>query len=200
MSHASVSLTARSSWISPGRPRSGTRLRLFCLPYAGGGASMFHPWVEALAPSIDVRAVQLPGRENRLPEEPFIALNPLVAALADVIAPQLDMPYALFGYSMGALIVFELARELARVHARTPVKLMVAAHRAPHIRDPDPDIHDLPEPRFIQAIRRLHGTADEVLDHPELRSLLLPLLRADFTLCETYRHEVADPLECPIVA
>jgi medium-chain acyl-[acyl-carrier-protein] hydrolase len=192
--------TASFPWIAAGRSAPFAGLRLFCLPYAGGGASLFHAWVEPLAPSIDVRPVQLPGRENRLPERPFDALDPLVVALADAIEPQLDAPYALFGYSMGALIVFELARTLVRTGARAPVKLLAAAHRAPHLEDPGPDIHALPEARFIQAIRRLHGTPDEVLDHPELRSLLLPLLRADFTLCETYRYRAGEPLDCPIVA
>jgi surfactin synthase thioesterase subunit len=161
---------------------------------------MFHPWVERLAPSIDVCPIQLPGREDRMPEPPFVSIGPLVTALAEAIAPRLGTRYALFGCSMGALIVYELARTLARAGAPPPLKLLVAAHRAPHLRDQGPEIHRLPDARLIQAIRRLQGTPDEVLDNAELRALLLPLLRADFTVCETYGHRSGPPLDCPIVA
>lgn len=196
-SHAS---SPAAAWIASGRSPDKAQLRLFCLPYAGGGASIFQPWIEALGPSIDVRPVQPPGRENRMPEPPFVSLDALVTALTQAIAPWLGMPYALFGSSMGALVVFEVARRLSRTAAGPPAKLLVAAHRAPQLPDPGPEIHTLPDGPFIQEIRRLHGTPDEVLDHQELRALLLPLLRADFTSCETYRFRAGEPLTCPIVA
>jgi surfactin synthase thioesterase subunit len=195
--------TARSAaipWIAAGRTPRDARLRLFCLPYAGGGASIFHRWVDALGPSIDVRAVQPPGREQRLPEQPFHSLEPLVAELAEAMEPWLTLPYALFGSSMGALIAFEAARQLSATPAGPPVKLLVAARGAPHVPDPGPELHRLPDGAFVQAIRRLHGTPDEVFEHGELRALLLPLLRADFTLCETYRYRERAPLDAPIVA
>ena len=187
-------------WIAPGRSADLARVRLVCLPYAGGGASIFRRWIAALAPGIDVRAVQLPGRENRMQEPPFTALEPLVAALADAIRPWLDRPYALFGASMGTLIAFELARVLAAGPAGPPAKLFVAAHRAPHLPDLGPELHRLPDATFLDELRRLHGMPDEVLAHPELRALLLPLLRADFTACETYRFRPGPLLDCPIVA
>jgi medium-chain acyl-[acyl-carrier-protein] hydrolase len=188
------------AWIAPGRSVEMARVRLFCLPYAGGGSSIFHQWTGALDPAIDVRAVRLPGRENRMQEPAFTAMEPLVTALAEAIGPWLDLPYALFGTSMGSLIAFELARVLAASPAGPPVRLLVAAHRAPHLPDRGPELHRLPDAAFFDELRRLHGMPDEVLAHPELRALLLPLLRADFTVCETYRYHSAPPLDCPIVA
>jgi surfactin synthase thioesterase subunit len=199
-----MALPARSvaaAWITPGRTSADqARLRLVCLPYAGAGASLFHRWIAALAPGIDVRPVQLPGRENRVHEPALTSVDALVAELADVLVPWLDRPYALFGASMGTLIAFELARTLAVAPVGPPAKLLVAAHRGPRLPDPGPTLHHLPDATFLQELRRLHGTPDDVLTHPELRALLLPLLRADFTLCETYRYEPGPPLPCPIVA
>lgn len=161
---------------------------------------MFHRWIAALAPKVDVRPIQLPGRENRMQEAAFTAIEPLVAELADALVPWLDRPYVLFGASMGTLIAFELARVLATTSIGPPAKLLVAAHRAPHLPDPGPELHRLPDATFFEELRRLHGTPDEVLAHLELRALLLPLLRADFTLCETYRFRPGALLPCPIVA
>src|SRR5579859_3905311 len=91
-------------WITMPRPRQMPRLRLFCLPYAGGGASMFRDWTTGLPADIDVCPILLPGRESRVREPAFSRVEPLVEALAPAVLPYLDVPYALFGHSMGALI------------------------------------------------------------------------------------------------
>ncbi|HZL96669.1 MAG TPA: alpha/beta fold hydrolase [Vicinamibacterales bacterium] len=191
---------ASTPWMVLPRRSASARFKLFCLPYAGTGASLFHPWSDKLASTLEVCPIQLPGRENRVTEQSFATLEPLVQTLADVLPPVLDGPYALFGYSMGALVAFELTRELRRRQLRLPSKLLVAAHPAPHLVRRRKPVHHLPESRFIQAIRRLHGTPDAVFEHGELRALMLPLLRADFAVCETYAHEADAPLECPITA
>lgn len=133
-------------------------------------------------------------------EPAFTSLEDLVSELAEVLRPWLDRPYVLFGASMGTLIAFELARTFADTPVGPPARLLVAAHRGPHLPDPGPLLHRLPDAAFVQELQRLHGTPDDVLAHPELRALLLPLLRADFTLCETYRWRPGPPLACPIVA
>jgi surfactin synthase thioesterase subunit len=192
--------TAGGPWMVTGRRSSSARLRLFCLPYAGGGASLFSTWPDALGPSLAVCPVQLPGRENRVTEPSFVTLPPLVRMLAEALAPALDMPYALFGYSMGALVAFELTRELRRQQARLPARLLVAAHPAPHLTNRRRPVHRLPDSRFIQEVRRLRGTPDAVFEHGELRALMLPILRADFAVCETYVNQAEAPLEFPITA
>lgn len=188
------------AWVTCPKPNPQTRLRLFCFPYAGSGASIFRTWSNNLPAEIEVRPVQLPGRESRLAEPPFTRLSPLVQTLTYVLRPYLNMPFAFFGHSMGALISFELARHLRRQHGLGPGYLFVSGSRAPQIPDPDPPIHQLPESAFMEELRGLHGTLEPILQNAELMQLLLPVLRADFAVCETYVYVTEDPLACPISA
>ena len=185
-------------WLVAAPSTAQTLLRLFCLPYAGGGASIYRTWPNELPAEIQVYAVQLPGRENRMAEPPYTHVTPLGRVLAEQLEPLLEMPYALFGHSMGALIAFELTRELRRRRLPLPVHLFVSAHRAPQIPHTKPPIHHLPDAEFVQEIRKLKGTPEDVLVHEELMELMLPRLRADFTLFETYTYEAGEPLAVPL--
>jgi len=188
------------SWLLGHRPRPAVRLRLFCLPYAGGGASVFRSWGASLPDRVEVCPIQLPGRENRLLEPPFTRLPALADTLADALHPHLDLPFAVFGHSMGSLVAFELTRTLRRRQRPLPVSLLVSGRRAPQVPDVDPPIHHLPELEFLEEIRRLNGAPEEVLGNSELMELLLPALRADFEVCETYEYRSEEPLDCPIIA
>ena len=188
------------AWIKRSGQDPRTGFRLFCFPYAGGGASFFRTWPERLRPAIEVCTIQLPGREERLAETPFHRLVPLIDALVDVLSPYMDLPFAFFGHSLGSLISFELTRRLRRQKAPCPLQLFVSGRRAPQIPDPDPPIHQLPDEEFIEALRRFNGTPKAVLDNPELMELFLPLLRSDMCLSETYIYDHEDPLDCPISA
>jgi medium-chain acyl-[acyl-carrier-protein] hydrolase len=136
--------------------------------------------------------VQLPGREGRLREAPFTRIEPLVQALAAEL-PLAELPFAFFGHSMGALIAFELAHELARRGGPQPLLLFVSGRRAPRVPVREEPIHDLPEPQFLARLRDLNGTPEEVLQHAELMALLSPLLRADFALHETWTYREGEP-------
>lgn len=188
------------SWVRSNRSRDEVRLRLFFLPYAGGGASVFRTWSPDLPPDIDVCPVQLPGRESLIGSPPLDRLPVLVDALAREIRPYLDVPFALFGHSMGALVSFELARRLRRENLPGPVRLFVSGHRAPQLPARRAPIHHLPEDRFVDELARLNGTPREVLRNAELRQLMVPVLRADFAACETYQYLNEEPLDCPIEA
>jgi len=192
--------TAPNVWVRSRTSSGRARLRLFCFPYAGAGASLFHSWSQGLGSDVELDPVQLPGREDRLEEPPFIRLTPLVETLGRVLAPYLDRPFALFGHSMGALIAFEFARHLHATGRPSPESVIVSAYRAPHLASRRAPIHQLSDQRFLTELRRLSGTAEEVLQHDELRLLLLPTLHADFAVCETYVHELGAPLDCPIFA
>jgi surfactin synthase thioesterase subunit len=175
-------------------------MRLFCFPYAGGGASIYGSWASALPPEVELVAVQLPGRESRLSEKPFSDLRALVDKLAEVLPPYLDRPFALFGHSNGGLMAFELTRRL-RADGRTlPQRLMVGGRPAPQVEIDEPNVHDLPEEEFRAALRRFGGTPQEVLEHEEIMSILGPVLRADFALGETYHYQPGPPLDLPISA
>lgn len=194
--------TANNLWFPYWKRKSQARVRLFCFPYAGGGASIFRTWSALVSPEIEVCPVQLPGRESRLLEAPFSSIHPLIEVLVPTLLPYLDdMPYALFGHSMGTLICFELARSLRHTaSASPPLALFMSGHRAPQLPDSDSPTHHLPEPEFIEELRRLQGTPEEFLQNEELLRLMLPLLRADFALCETYVYQPEEPLTCSICA
>lgn len=188
------------SWVICPKPNAQAKLRLFCFHYAGGGAWNFRNWADSLPSSIEVCSIELPGRGFRLMETAFTSLDPLVEAIAYAILPILDKPFAFFGHSMGGLVSFELTRLLCRNYGLNPVHLFVSAHRAPQLPNPDLPIHNLPESAFLDELRHLEGTPQAVLENAELMRLLLPTLRADFTVVETYTYAAEPPLNCPITA
>ncbi|HTK10956.1 MAG TPA: thioesterase domain-containing protein [Ktedonobacteraceae bacterium] len=187
-------------WFAYRRPRPYARLRLFCLPYAGGSASIYRQWPELLPPQIDVWPLQLPGRENRLQEPAIHQMSEMIAMLVSVMRPYLDVPYAFFGHSMGAGIAFELVHALVQEQCIPPLHLFVSGRRAPQMPQREEMIHALPEPAFVEKLRDMEGTPEEVLQNTELLQLVLPALRADFTLSETYSRIASDPLTIPISA
>jgi medium-chain acyl-[acyl-carrier-protein] hydrolase len=186
------------------KPNPRARLRLFCFPFAGGRASAFNAWVDELPQDvrrqIELYSVRLPGREASRKENLFTQLSPLLGVLAPIICSYLSLPFAFFGHSMGALISFELARQLRRQGMPEPVHMIVSGHRAPQLPDPHPPIHQLPDLEFLAKVRNLGGTPEEILQKPELMELLLPIIRADFAVCEGYAYMTEEPLDCSITA
>jgi surfactin synthase thioesterase subunit len=188
-------------WIFRPKPKPAARLRLFCVPYAGRGASVYREWPDLLGDSVELCALQLPGRENRLRERPFNRMPELVREAAGVLESYLDLPYALFGHSLGAMVCFELARTLRNQHGNTPVHLFVSARRAPQLPDRRPLLSSMSDEGFVAEIRhRYNGISVEIFNDRELMALLLPTLRADVEMLDTYEYQSAPPLDCPITA
>ncbi|MFH8565753.1 thioesterase II family protein [Streptomyces sp. NPDC017988] len=189
----SVTMTATdlaAVWLRGLGSRDRTaRQRLFVFPHAGAGASAYR-LAAHLPDTVEVCTVQLPGRENRFTEPALTSLDDAVAALAPLIAGHSDLPYAFFGHSMGSLIAFETARRLRVLGAPLPERLFLSGMRAPGLPDRDPR-HGLPDDELLAA-------SDLDVLGAELRELLLPVLRADLTLCETYTHRREAPLPCPL--
>jgi len=177
---------------------SNGAVRLFCFPHAGGGASGFRRWTTELRPQIEVYPIVLPGREGRWLEPPITRMFELLEALTEALGRLLQPPYAFFGHSMGAFIAFELARQLRRENQPAPAMLIVSAARAPQIPDPDPPLHTQPTDLLLEELKRFDGITQELLNQPELISLMMPALRADLTLSETYQYLDEPPLESPI--
>jgi len=189
-----------SPWFA--RPGKASRygLRLFCFPFAGGASANYRHWPGRLPPHVEVVAVELPGRGARIKDKPYLRMRPLIENLAEAISPLLDLNYAFFGHSMGAMISFELARELRHRGAAEPGRLFVAGRQAPQIPDTDPITYNLPDPELISHLQDLNGTPPEVLAHTELMEMMLPIIRADFELVQTYEFREGQPLRCPITA
>lgn len=194
-----LTIPRSSRWIVTHRPVQAG-MRLICFPYAGAGASVFRSWADSeFLPDIEVCAVQLPGRESRIIESPVGDVHQLIPLLRESLEPYLDRPFAFFGHSIGALVCFELARELRRSGGNEPRHLFVSGCPAPQVPCSD-RICDLSESEFLARLYRLNGTPSEVLSHPELMQVMLPVLRADFALRDQYHHRAESPLNCPITA
>lgn len=195
-------LTARapSPWLPYLKSRPTARLRLFCFPYAAGSAVIFRNWIDFFGPYVEVCAVQLPGRGTHLREPAFTKMGPLLEAVTAGIADWLDKPFAFFGHSMGASISFELAHKLRAERGLLPAHLFVSGRSAPQIVTAEPLMYDLPEPELIARLRQLEGTPSEILENQELLALVLPLIRSDFEVIETYRYVPKPKLTCSITA
>lgn len=174
------------------------RLRLFCFPYAGAGAHLFRDWHAELPTGVEVYPVQFPGRGNRMRERPFTNLLALVKAAASELLPYFDKPFAFFGHSMGALVSFELARLLRRIDGPLPCHLFVSGCRAPQTPDPVPPSYNLPDPELVELLKKMNGTSPELFNNPELLQIVLPLMRADFSVCQTYVYSPEPPLNIPL--
>lgn len=195
--------------ISPGPHKRGlvhhdenpdARLRLFCLPYAGGGAAIFRSWSDHLPSSVEVLPIELPGRGRRVHEAPFKSITEMVNSVTRFVAARSDKPFALFGHSMGSIIGFEVARKLRRENLRQPARLFASGRRAPQVNESTPPTHNLSKEEFLEVLQQLNGSAPEALQNAELMELMLPTIRADFKAIETYTYSHEPPLDCSITA
>jgi medium-chain acyl-[acyl-carrier-protein] hydrolase len=192
-------LSKNALWLQCRPLTESPRMRLFCLPHAGGGAIGFRSWNAAMPPFVQVCPVLLPGREMRRTEPAHTDLDTLVDALTAQLQPWLDLPYAIFGHSMGSLLAFEWVRRLERDGQSMPEWLFLSGRRAP---DSPPDghlLHALPDSQFLEQLAGLYqGIPQEILRDPELMAVFLPILRADISVVESYRFREDGPLNCPI--
>lgn len=159
---------------------------------------MFREWQARLRSSIEVCPIRLPGRGARFADPLFTDLDALAQALCLGIADALDRPFAIFGHSMGALVGFELAREIRRVWRKSPEILCAASFPAPHLARFAPAVSQLPPHLLLTALRRRYGTEFDLADNADLMEVMMPILRADLSMCERYIYVEEDALECPI--
>lgn len=181
---------------------SGARAVLFCLPHAGGAASVFYGWAQALAPDIQALPIQLPGRERRIAEPPEIDPIEIAAAVAAVLNARGRPAYAFYGHSLGGWLSFDVIRELRAKGLPPPVRLYVGAARPPDIGLPEElrGLANASPDEMSRRLVRLGGIPPEVFDFPELLDLALRILRADFGWLEGYSYRPEAPLDVPIVA
>lgn len=186
------------SWITLNGAGRSPKFRLFCFHHAGGNSQVFRNWHQELPTSVQVGAIELPGHGLRFSEPVLDRWQPVVLGITEHLLPLLDLPYVLFGHSMGALLAFETARALQRAGLPKPRALFVSGRGAPHRPRKRPPIHALPEAQFLQALREYNGCPPEVLASRELLDLFMPILRADFAIGETYSFSPGGLLDHPV--
>ena len=184
-------------WLRSDRKVNEPRLRVIGVPYAGGSATIFRPWQSLLPEDVELRAVQLPARQDRLKEPGIRSVDELVDRLTAAIEALPPAPLVLYGHSFGTLVAFELARRL--LARRLAVRaLAVGARRAPQLARREAPIFGLGDRAFLDALHRRYGISRSIIDNAELIGLALPSLRADFEALETYVHR-PEPLDVPVV-
>lgn len=191
----------RGDWFRCYRPRPYASRKLICFPQAGGGASFFRPWIDELPADVELWSVQYPGREDRF-RDPYVSdMDALADEIADALETMLDRPAVIFGHSMGASVGYEVARRLLARKPGSVERLFVSARPSPsHQRASRTQVYLRDDDMLVAELGVLGGTDAQVLDHPELRSLVLPTIRNDFRLIETYHPAPARPLDIPVVA
>lgn len=188
-----------TSWLAPLNTAHCPMLRLLCLPFAGGGTAPYRAFSSHVAPHCELLALRLPGRESRYSEPLATSLDEVVQSTLAELRLLPTVPLVVFGHSMGTLIAYELGLALEAA-GMPPLRVVVSARCAPHCAPHRQAVHDLSDERLVEELRALGGTPEEFLRSRELQELLLPMLRADFRLSETYRRADPQPLACELVA
>jgi medium-chain acyl-[acyl-carrier-protein] hydrolase len=178
-------------------------IRLFCVPHAGGGLSVFRGWQEQLSPKVGAVIVRLPGREGRFREDPYRGIDPLVSDLADAVLDSMKPGerFAFFGNSLGGLIAFETLHEIRRRTGHEALHLFVSAVGAPHLQPTLPPMSHLDDSDLVREVSlRYGGIPAQILNDQEFMAAMLPTLRADIGMLESYERTKPRPLSCPITA
>lgn len=179
-------------------PLTSYRLSLFCIPYAGGNASIYKDWTPAAPEGVEVCPVELPGR-GRLFKQPFAdSLEVLAETIREAITPYTARPYAIFGHSMGALLAYEVTAQLRSAGHPEPSALFLSGRCPPFGGRTGTSVSRLPDPQFLEHLRKLAGTPQEILASEELMQIFLPVLRSDFSLCEEYEPQEAQIFTMPV--
>lgn len=191
-------MTDNRRWIRRYQAAPEAAVRLVCFPHAGGGASYFRPLAMTLSPTVEVLAVQYPGRQDRVSEPGIDDFAELADRTTAALRSTVDRPVALFGHSMGSLLAFEVAKRL-EADGVAPLALFASAKRPPG--HPDPELpHSATDEELIAEIAALDGTEARLLDDEDMREMFLPALRADYQALASYRPEPGHRLACPVVA
>lgn len=176
-----------NQWIIKPKPAPNAQVKLLCFPYAGGGVSVYYPWKDKLPEDVELNIVQLPGRGTQFAETPIAQMKTLVSALLPKVVDILQGNYIIFGHSVGTRIAFELVRLAVSKGFAPPEHFFASGSSGPGYRCLERKVSNLSEQAFLQEIKEMEGTPEEVLQNADLMELLLPTLRADFNLAEEHQ-------------
>jgi medium-chain acyl-[acyl-carrier-protein] hydrolase len=193
-------VTPEDSWLRRSAAQTPAGIRLLCFPHAGAGASSFNGWSRYLPKHVELVKAQLPGREDNAGSRPFTEMEDLIPKLFLHIEPLLDRPLAIYGHSMGALVAFEIARELRRQGYAGPEALFISGRRAPQKPLRRVLLHRLSDPDLVAHLIKMGGTSARLLDSAKWRERYLPTMRADLQLSDIYSYREESPLSCPLYA
>jgi medium-chain acyl-[acyl-carrier-protein] hydrolase len=194
-----MSASQSALWFFRPKPIPQPAVRLYCFPHAAGAPLLYKDWPAGLPVGVEMNAILLPGRGKRLREPLYRRMKPLVRDLIEVLLPELNGErFVLFGHSLGGLIAYELAQTL-RAEMQPPAALFVSACHAPQRVQDSERLHDLPRVELLTSVQRLNGIPPELLAEEELIDLMLPTLRADLAVYESYDYQDRDPLTCPLI-
>lgn len=193
------SFVAESPWVRR-VPKPHARVRLVCFPFAGGGASIYSRLADALPQSVEMIAVQLPGREDRSREQPPSSVPSLASAVSVALLPYADFPMAFYGHCAGALLAHEVAHEIRNRYGIRAVHLFAGAQGAPHLNRAARvrPLHSMSDSGMLFELANRGGLPDSVAANEDLVNMLVPLLRADFALWENYSFGEHPRLDIPI--
>lgn len=192
--------TTCGGWIRRYRHVPSPRLRLVCFAHAGGSAAAFRAWPGLLPHDVELLAVQYPGRQDRFGKPCVDSMEPMADAVVASLIPFLDRPVAFFGHSLGAAVAYEVALRVERAHGTAPTHLFVSGRSAPSRPRPSRELHRLDDDGLLAELSALGGMDREVLADRDLRPLVLPALRADVRIAETYRAEAGSRTGAPVTA
>lgn len=165
------------------------KLKLFCLPYAGGSAGIYNQWKKNLHQSIQLYPVELSGRGKRFSEGHYLTFDDALNDVCNIVSKELDgTPYIFFGHSMGSLLVYETILRLKKSNFQTPVHAFFSGKCPPHIRDKEKTLHKLPGEELIAEIKKYGGTSPAFFECQELLDIFIPVIRADYRILETWDH------------
>ncbi|MFK3985695.1 thioesterase II family protein [Micromonospora sp. NPDC050397] len=184
------------TWVRRYHPASSGAVRLLCLPHAGGSAPYFFPLSRLLSPAVEILPIQYPGRQDRRGDANVPKLTTLADQIFDAVRPLADRQLALFGHSMGAVLAYEVTLRLEDA-GLPPVRLLASGRRAPS-RYRDERVHQRDDRGVLAELGRLNGTDSAVVNDPELIEMIMPALRSDYQAIETYRHDPARSVRCPV--
>ncbi|UCG70212.1 MAG: thioesterase [Thermoplasmata archaeon] len=189
----------QNPWFYVPKPNCKAKLKLFCFPYAGGTAEIYYAWPYDLPEEIEMLAIHYPGHIPRSNERLFTRISKLVEAISGEIVRYTDKSYAFFGHSMGALVAYELSRRFASEGRKMPEYLFLSARRAPHIPVIHPHMHKLTKEEWISVMRCFNMVPEEVIKNMKLLEKILPVIKADFEMVETWQFDAqTPPLDIPV--
>ncbi|WP_210583623.1 thioesterase II family protein [Streptomyces sp. GESEQ-35] len=184
-------------WLRQFHPAPDSSVRLVCLPHAGGAASFYFPLSKALAPTVDVLAVQYPGRQDRRHEPHITVLSDMADEIFAAVRHLDDRPLALFGHSMGAVLAYEIALRMQDAGLPAPLRLFASGRRSPSSTRGE-KVDPRSDEQIVAELLRLSGTPAALIADPEIREMIMPAIRSDYQAVMAHRCEPGRKLECPL--